>query len=317
MTVNEMDFANYDLTEIAKDPRGIYSLSDGLIPEIAQAFDYNLGEGYPETQEISGLIGVVGQAKELQDNIGRVQERLGVDLGGLALASGWVERSASLGVLERSFTSPTREIPKSVERLATTGGVARWMLRRMATIEEIQGQGTKIRTKTVHLMTGNREMKETEHDYVGDLAKKLGKLPTESDFTKEILIPKIKKIGLRAVHSEIESDNGDEIFLEGIETNPIIRHSDQIVIIGNAPSTVMTTGQFYRQARSLYPDFNRWGNQLFMAGDSYDLAKTPDQAKNPAKYQNPYTALGQIARNGLLLHSAAQTMRPNGQKSDK
>ncbi len=305
MSVLESNFSNYNLVEIAEDPQGVYGLVDRLLPRIAE-------EGFsrpvainPSTEELSDLIGLVGKQKELQKNIPNVEGHLGADISALHKAAYWTDRSGVLLPLSRSFVDPDRKLPNKIDAVVITGGVARWMLRRLFQVETVVSQRFD-RINRVHLMTGNREMKDTEHEMVAELSGAMGRQLTESDFARKILVPRLTRLGLRVGLTAVASASGDEVFGEGISQNPRILEGN-ITVIGNAPSATMTTGQFYLNAHEHDPSFNSNGDQLFMLSDSYPLATTEQEAKIPATFQNPYTALGQIARNALILHKSAKT----------
>lgn len=294
--MSEFSFANYSLSALESDPQGVYNLANELIPEMAWAFNYELSE-VPDEQNLRGLIAHIGPAKTLQDNIGLVQERLGSTEDDVTLAANWVERSGVLLPTERSFADPSIVLPDSIETAIITGGVARWMNRRAQTLVHAMGEGLEV-GQTV-IAVGNRQMKETEHELVTDFARKEGRLPNEAEYATTYLEPLLKIMTEQTVKViPVESSVGDDVLREALDSEFTVL-SGEILSVGNAPAAAFTAGQIRQAARRLSPFFDDVHDQLFMIGDQIDVAR---EGQGPATHQNPFSALGQIARTALILH---------------
>jgi hypothetical protein len=101
------------------------------------------------------------------------------------------------------------------------------------------------------------------------------------------------------------SESGSVVFAEGLSREKSLLE-ESVLAVGNAPAAIQVAGQFREAARDLDPEFDKNGLQLFMAGDSIPVARS---GEGPKTHQNPLSALGQIARNALILHKQAQTLQ--------
>ncbi len=303
------DFGNYRLEDIARNPeRGVYDLADGLLPEMAHAMGYELSE-VPTTETLQGFIGHIGPAKTLQDNFSLVQERLATQADATTIAADWVDRSGSLLTLGRSFrgrlvASAQPLLPRRLDSAVFNTAVGRWQERRARKLIDLAEQGKKV--GRVIILAGNRTMGENEHPEVAKMANADGELPTEARFAAAYIADMLKANDVAPVHVvPVESSVGDEIFKQGISLRGHLLN-DAVLAVGNAPATIQVAGQFRKAARSIKPGFDDAGLQLFMAGDTIEVAR---HGESPATHQNPFTALGQIARNALVLHQEAQSLR--------
>lgn len=311
MSVRESNFRDYDLGDIAASAGGVYELADGLIPELAGYLGQDGLSPVADEGELRQLIGAVGEFKELQQNIPNIAASMSPQKDRLRLAGDLVLRADVLRRLERNFVVD-EPAPRTIDHVVITGGVGRWMERRGQQLEAV-AQQTKI--GQVHLMTGERKLKPEEGESAQFVIKKMGgdNLATESDFATVWLHDlSAEKLGLNTKHARVRSQKGSEIFAEGIAENEHILDGT-IMVIGNAPSTLMTTAEFSMQAIAHRPYFNSNHDQLFMSGDSYRLARTEAQAESPATHQNPYTGLAQVLRNALLLHRASEALKAQSQ----
>jgi hypothetical protein len=62
-----------------------------------------------------------------------------------------------------------------------------------------------------------------------------------------------------------------------------------------ANAGIQLAGQFVRASRDSGFNGNRFDPQAFVLTDTFPIARTPEEAKNPKEYQNPFTGLRQIA----------------------
>lgn len=155
LETNRLSFANY--SPISDGLEGIYGIGAtpehplGVAREITIAFDHDLTPT-PDVDNLGELIGKVGPAKELQDNIAGVQSALGTTENGITIASGWVKRSGLLVTVERMYASAERA-EGAVDLAIITGGVRNWMYRRA---EALGGLSACAGIDRTLLVAGNR-----------------------------------------------------------------------------------------------------------------------------------------------------------------
>ena len=112
----------------------VYDIGNGVVPEVAGAFDYKLSPD-PDIQNLGGLIGTVAPEKELQKNIAFAKEVLGPD--SLSIARDWAGRTALLGQVRRAYMSAETALPWRFKRAGETDGVRNWMFRRGQVLAEL------------------------------------------------------------------------------------------------------------------------------------------------------------------------------------
>lgn len=287
----ERNFADYQLGD------DVYHLGRGLLPEMARVMEYDLGIT-PTEEALQGFVGHIGPARWLQDNIEVVRGRLGYygqEKDSVMLAADWTEQSGVMEPVHRSFASPEITLPGEFDVAVITGGVGRWMLRRAAHLRDLF-EVSGVRMGEAVVAAGTRQMKESEHALVADLAARQGHLPTESEFAHRLIVPRLQVAGIRARALDIGTHVGDEVMKEAAYA---IQNRGTILSVANAPAAIQTAGQLRVALRDLKPDFDASGEQLFVSADAMPVAR---HGESPATHQNPYTALGQIARNALFVH---------------
>lgn len=271
-----LTFVNF---EIRND--SVLEIGSGVVPEMARAFGHELAPT-PDVDNLGQLIGVVGPAKELQENIGLVQEKLGTDNDAVGIATDWVERTGLLLPVSRSYMNAEAEL-QNFDMAVITGGVRNWMVRRAERLlPELD------RVDRVSLVAGNRLMKTTEGPDVREGM-------TEADFMGSVVRDLLADAGVEVEVVRVDSGMGNEVMDAAAEH---IGASDTILVASNAGAWVQNTGQLRRAARSLHSDFDRDGKQLFVVSDSFPVGTG---AESTSTHQNPFTALGQIARNAQEL----------------
>jgi len=283
-----LTFAEY--SPMTHGPEGIYRIGataasqQGVIQEMARAFDHELSPT-PDVDNLGQLIAKVGQAKELQENIGRVQEVLGTNEDAVSMARDWVERSGMLVPVERTFAEGNDRVHIQYGLGIITGGIRNWMNRR-AEIALSQ-----LPSHDVWFVAGNRSMKSVEGPDVEDGM-------SEAEYLREAILPKFEGTGIKTALVEVDSAVGDEVMSAGAEK--IAAYSDltnedvSIVVVSNAGAWVQNTGQFRRALRNIQPEFDSNGNQLSVISDAFPLGTGVEPT---ITHQNPFSALGQIARN--------------------
>lgn len=282
------DFSNYELGD------NVYELANGLLPEIAEAANFDLGE-VPSELALRGLIGRLGPAKELQRNIAGVKDFLGENADGQA--ADWVERSGVLIPVERPFASPGL-IPDSIDAIVWSGGVANWMLRRASLTERFDS----TKTGKVVLALGTREMSSAEHPNLArHFARTKGFMPREADFANQYIVPRLESAGFTTKVVITDSKSGDTVLDQAFTEIPELQDGTMLVV-GNAPNVIQAAGQIRLAAQRASYLFDSNGVQLFMASDTIPVAR---KGEGTATHQNPFSALGQIARNALYIHKTS------------
>ncbi len=261
----------------------VYEIGNGVMREMAEAFEYEL-TATPDVDNLGGLIGAVGPAKELQENIGRVQEELGTDNGAVDIARDWVERSGLLAPVARSYMAPEQGIATQNFDLAViSGGVRNWMLRRA---ERLVPELDKV--GRVLLVAGNRTMKTTEGPDVEEGM-------TEADYMDGVVRSLLTEAGVEVEMVRVDSGSGNEVMETAAEH---IGSDESVLVASNAGAWVQNAGQLRRAIRKECPRFDETGNRLFVVSDSFPLGTGQEPT---ATHQNPFTALGQIARGAQEL----------------
>lgn len=294
MSMQTITFENFaprvhDVYNIGATEHGL-----GVIPEMAMAFGHELAPE-PNPGNLGDLIKVVGQSKELQQNLPRVQEVLGTDQKAVDIARNWVERSGLLVPTERSFMDPNLPLPKTEKDavLFLSGGVRNWMRRRADVALALKERGI---VKNAIIAVGNRAMKGVEGPDVRDGM-------TEADYMDEVIVPILEEADVVTDILRVESSNGSEVMAVGAEHIFEHTNAEPIIVVGNAGAGIQMAGQLRQAFRSVEErhtySFDPDGSELFIATDGFPLGET---GKEPTStHQNPFTALGQIARNAKIL----------------
>lgn len=289
MSVAERDFSTYELGD------DVYQLAGGLLREIAEVAHYTLSTEPNET-ELRGFIGVLGPEKELQRNIQGLQERLGS--AAVHTVADWIEISGIMQPLDRTFKSNLK-IAGKIDTLVVPGGVARWMLRRASILESID---PKIVAGDVFLLGSARKMRPTEHQIVENYQEVNDDID-EGGFARKIIQPRIQNAGFSEksvfVYSPCpETENGDQLLRSFFESHRSVLR-EYVTVVSNAPNAIQSIGQFRQIAREFDTKFDDGTNQLSVISDGFPIARN---GEGPETYQNPFTALGQLARNALFLY---------------
>lgn len=287
-----LTFADYVLNQNAVGD--IYNIGadgerDGVVEEIAVAFEYELSPS-PQVDNLGDLIGKVGPAKELQQNIELVQETLGTDEDAVDIARGWVERSGLLTPVQRSY-STAETVDEPVDLAVISGGVRNWIHRRAVRLIELNAE---VGVGDVLLVAGNRQMKTAEGpDVEEDM--------TEADYMGDIILSKLAAESIPASLVRADTGTGDAVMEEGAKAagKLVDLESARIAVVSNAGAWVQNAGQFRRAVRRVIdPGYDREGDQLVAVSDGFQLGTG---AEPTATHQNPFSATGQILRNAQEL----------------
>lgn len=286
----DRNFNNYVLGD------NVYQLAEGLIPEIAERLDVSMGE-QPNSEALSRLVGVIGKNKVLRNNAQITAYEL-EEAGSLVLRSGVQEP------LSRSLWSPDIKLPSTAEVTVITGGMANWQDRLPALLTE------RASSTTVYAASGNRTMDEdTEltNKNVLDFQSKTGNLPSESEYISRYVLPKLGKTSVK--FTPYDTDQGNQIASSFVQDYPeLFADGKQISFARVANAGIQLAAQFRKAARAVNPryDADKLHPQVFVLTDSFPIAETAKQLKNPRQYQSPFTALRMVALTAKMLHEAAK-----------
>lgn len=291
-----LNFANYDpnareLADIYDIGATTYPERSGVIPEIARAFDFELSD-IPDVENLGQLIGKVGPAKQLQDNIPNVQAVLGTSESGVDIARGWARRSGLLTPVMRPLThleQPMQDHP--IDVVVATGGVRNWMNRRRLVIANL---ARTHRVTQALLVAGKRPMRASEGPDVIDGM-------TEFDYMHDIVARRLASRRIAARVIGVDSEVGDDVMRAAAEAlqEYVDPNTGLVAIASNAGAWLQNGGQLRRAAVATFgPQFDREGRNLLVASDGFRLGSG---AEPTATHQNPFTATGQILRNAQEL----------------
>jgi hypothetical protein len=293
------DFSTYDINELRANPRMIIDeLGGGVIGKIAERFGYELPVDV-QPHDLYEFVAAIGPSKVLQENIEHIEKLLG--FRAMDIAGDWLDESGCMKELNRPFAGPHHPRYRHYDAAIITGGVARWMLRRLGVMESIDP--TTI--GRVWLPVGIRNMKLSEHALVGVSATRRygpeATTVTEEEFMRDHITGPLNDF-FRAETYPVDSTNGDKILEAFFSKHPELT-GKRLLVIGNAPNTVQATSQVYLAARKVNPSFNVEGDQLAMRGDTFPIGRYGEPAST---HQNPISGITQLVRLAALLAKVAQ-----------
>jgi len=301
MSERERNFANFELGD------DVHKLADGLILELAERLDIPLSNE-PNIEELSKLVGAVGENKVLRNN----RELYAIDL---ETQVDLVERSGVQEKLNRSLWSPDKDISEA-KFIVQTGAVANWMDRGEQIVMENSSFGTKIAYTLpgVIFATGNRVMDsstEQTNEHVEQFYKLNGRHPTEYEYGRSIA-SRLKNDNMRMCGPifsqvlEVDTQNGEQVAESLFSTYPKLLDS-KIAFARAANAGIHLAIQMRQAAQKQRADYDSDPSdpQVFVLTDSFPIARNYEQVDKPREYQNAQTALRQVAITAKLLHEAA------------
>jgi hypothetical protein len=105
----------------------------------------------------------------------------------------------------------------------------------------------------------------------------------------------------------VDTDKGDQIAAEFVRNmNELFAADTRLIFARVANAGIQLAAQFRKAARevdSAY-DTDPANPQVFVLTDTFPIARTTEQAKNPQQYQNPMTAIRQVALTSKLLYES-------------
>lgn len=318
----ERDFSTFRLPidnvyQLAPHPE----TGEGVIPEMARVFDVELGDT-PNAENIGRLVGAIGKSRVLQESISQVQEVLGTDEDALGVAADWAKRSGVQEPLNRNLVDPEAEVPDEMDATVVTGAVANWQ-------DRVVGLFMGRSSTHIYSETGNRTMNsptevinpnivewvEAESGLViptdlppEDLKKWAQEhadvFPTESQYAEDVTAPLYRANGHEVTLDAYDTKSGDEIAAQFAERHAgLLGKDNKLVFARTANAGVQQAVQFLNAARKHNPSFG--AEQAFVLTDTFQLARTAEQAANAREYQNPMTAIRQVAITGKAILEAA------------
>lgn len=280
------DFSNFELGA------NVLELAGGLLPEMAEVFEVDLGQGTAE--DIGRLVGAIGTSKVLQENISQVQEKLGTDQEGINIAGDWLYRSGIQKALNRSLWTPELQAPDH-SAIVITGAVANWQDR---TQRLVSGELVVRGGGEVYIPIGNRVMDSTTEKpnrNIEEFFTNEGRYPTETEFAETFIVPILESAGGDVSLKAYDTKNGEEIAERFFDEETLLFAGGYITFARVANAGIQLAGQFVRAARSSGFDTNPNDPQAFVITDTFPIAENDIELENPAELQNPFTGIRQIA----------------------
>lgn len=282
MPKNEsLDFSNVSLANVQQNPNVVYELGDGVIPKMAQEFGFELDDR-ANPDNMGKLIGVVGPKATLRDNKTILKDAI-------PTAAGWVEDSAIMKPVDGGLWTPDIPTPQDAS-LVLMGGVPNWI--RRSTERAINSPQTDV-----VIAAGGRVM-ESGSDLANSDVKEFiadnDRSPTEAEFFDRYHRESLEAAGKSVTLFSSEAAGSADILSELFAQHPeLLEQKLAAVRVANAARTMAL--QLRLAAKTAHAGFDgQDAPQMFAISDKIALAKTPEQAANPAEFQSPVTALRQI-----------------------
>lgn len=321
-----MDFSNFELMPGGR-PVNVLDLAPneegkGVLREMGEVWDIPF-EDVPTLATIQQLFNEVGAKPHLRDNLPSVRRKLGTDETGLEIAARWVKQSKIQERLFRSMHGPTPKPPKSPTSVLQTGNVPNWM-DRAAEEEMLAIAEGRVAPRTplwlvgaATPMTRATEVANSNHKA---WTKAHGRSPSQDQYLADVIAPHVG-VAYDTHVAAFPHMSGDDLakkfiaqrsdlFLPDPETGEV----PTIIFSRNANGGLPIIGQFRRMAREVFKgaqiDTDPNNPQFYAMTDAYSVATTPEQARDAGNFQNPQTALRQIASAGKEVHAAGHPTEP-------
>lgn len=306
MTAINTDFSDFELATC-----DVMNLSHGLVPEIAEVFEYSLPTRLTP-EDLGGLVDKVGSSKVLQDNIPRVQEFLGTDEDAFQIAANWVERSGVQKELNRSLWTPAIETPDTVQFTVISGGVANWQDRSAGIIVNKREASSDFSNKVVYL-AGSRVMDsptETSNGNIQEFFDEQGRYPAEFEYAERFIGSVLRQAGFDPSFVETGNASGDEQALYFARYYDNFNPKEAIAFARVANAGVMLAGQYRKALQDEYRGFDADAKKpkAFVMTDSFTVARSQDEL-DPKTNQNPFTALRMIIVTAKTIQQAKRIQR--------
>jgi hypothetical protein len=301
------DFSNFELGD------NVYELADGLIPEIAEVFQVELG-AEPNQDSLGELVGAVGKSAVLRENVGQVQEVLGTDNDAITIMADWIDRAGTQQALNRSLWTPDVRTPNSLNAIVLTGGMANWMDRTAHLLERrARDPRGQFDLPVVLAPVSARVMdSQTEQDSpnVQLFHEEEGRYPTEAEYMDEFVAP---RLFLESYYVEImpyDTTKGSEIAARFVADNReyVYFERSQIAFARVANAGVQLAVEYRRAIQNQYAAFDRnpVEPQTFILTDELPVARNAEQAEKPREYQRGESGLRQLVMTAKMIDLASR-----------
>jgi hypothetical protein len=292
MSTAERDFSNFNLGD------NVYELADGLVPEMAEQLGVDIGQE-PSSEDLQLLMNQVGPKKELRSNPE-------IELP-IVVKADFVDRSGVQNALDRSLWTPEITIANSgVDGVVMTGGVANWLDRIGYSVVDDVSQ--RVEGSKVYIPVGNRVMQlatEKTNSNVEIFFDDLGRYPTETEYVGHFIVPVLEDARYEVIVEPHETQNGDEILSSFFERNRELLES-KLAMVRVANAGVIMAIQMRDAARSLRAEFDTdpENPQVFVATDSFPIARTEEQDEDAQHFQKSDSGFRQVVLTAKKLHEA-------------
>ncbi len=273
------DFSNY----ITGDD--VRTLGDGVLYEVADSLHVDISGVDPDPATLRRLVGALGPKPELREN------RDLNDIWTPEQAAKLVDRSGVQTALDRGLWTP-EQTPTNAT-LVLTGAVANWQDRAANVLLSRNPDGPVI------VATGDREMKtksEATNPHVLNYVEAEGLYPTESIYAAHFILPSLQEAGYDTRHLQLVGVNGDQVATAVAQEFTEV-FNDTVAAVRVANAGLQLACQLRKAAKAA---------NMYVITDGFEVATTQEQIDDPANYQNPYTALRQVALTGKLLFEASR-----------
>lgn len=303
---------SYSLEEIADSPEVINQMGNGVIPEMAEAFGSPISD-VPTLDELHSLVGLVRPHNTLRDNVPSLTDILGRDA--LAITVDWMERSKATGAVIGAFRDTADPVPTENGHLVAAMGVANWNDRITDLLESwarVNGTDSPVIT-----LAGNRLMdKGTElaHPNVQAFQEAEGRTPTESDYMRVFVVPRLKSVGLDVTAHAYGTKVDKEIVRAAFGEHPEL-FDRNVIVFRTAGAGVAQAARLRREALNVQrevgrePDFDmRMSPQLYVVTDSFPIARTEQEVAQADRFQSPLSGASNIPFTARMLLEASQQL---------
>jgi hypothetical protein len=288
--VSQRDFATFQLGD------DVYKLAYGVIPEIADYLDVDLGTE-PNTADLQTLMGKVGKNKVTRNNaeITAITRDVMADI---------LDEAGTQKAINRSlWTQDVSVNEATTDDILLVICVANWQDRAAKVAADIPYR------LPVHLLAGMRVMDsptEKTNENITRLSQgDLGRYPREAEYAAQIVMPKLLGTGYDVYMHSFDSTDGDELFQSMFASNPELTKRS-IAVVRNANAGIVTAVQMRNAAKKVNPDFDSDPTKpQALVADGFTPARTDAQEADSANYQKPSTGLRQLVLTALKLHEAA------------
>lgn len=286
LEVGERNFGTFLLGD---DPS---LLANGLMVDLAKGLGVvEVGTTVIDTGDYQKIVGIVGKNKVLRDN---------AELTALTLEEqcDFVVRSGLQNQADRSLWTPEIST-EDITDFVIMGAVANWQ-------DRVANLLTNKRTGlTVYSVAGNREMctgTEVGNPNIVDYKSTTGRYPTESEYARAFVVPRLIGAGHNVVERSFDTGNGGEILTGFLSENRELL-SGKISVARVANVGALMALQLRRAGRTIDSGFDSdpANPQVFYFTDNFPLARTASERSDALHYQNPQTALRQVAVTALNL----------------